>query len=86
MLERSRKGLFREALKVASKKGDEVQRIDVEVLIAETARSAGEYDDLTSGRRDPTAHAHHPIKDLLESVQEGKAELKKIIAEMEGRG
>jgi hypothetical protein len=85
MLEKLQGGLFRRALKIAAEKGTDVQQNDVAGLIGQTASSAGELDDLRSGRRDPAKHAHHPIENLEESVQMGKQELRRLIADMEGR-
>jgi len=63
--------LFKSALDIAEKKGDERQQIDMGGVVAVTSQAAGVLDDLMTGKRKREKNKHHPIPDLTNAVITG---------------
>ena len=76
------KGFFRSAIGLAEKKGTEEQQIDIEGVVAVTAQSAGELDDLLTGKRKREKHKHHSIPDLTNAVIDGISTITKVKSEI----
>lgn len=51
-------------------------------VVAQTAQSAGELNDMFAGMRHQKDHAHHPVGELTNSVVDGIVTITKIRAEI----
>ncbi|MEK9200401.1 MAG: hypothetical protein AAB909_00335 [Patescibacteria group bacterium] len=79
--------IFATALKLAERESTpEVLAIDMDCVVAQTSRSARELGDIVSGVRGQEKHAHHPVRELTDSVIDGIVEILKIRKEIEEVG